>query len=305
MSLRLTDLAAEAPGRAAGNAPVTGVAYPKRTIEYGLRLGVADEPCCDPRERCPPAWRALLPEGPISALYFGTEFCEDRLPEFARAKAFCDLSRDRGWEPTLLTPLVTPNGLRAVSSLLGLLAGAGCTPAVVFNDWGVLGLLRERHPDLRRRAGRLINRTLRDPRAYRDAPSGSARHDSTRFERLRRLLAELGVIALESDVDLEGGYLGDGERLSRALHVPYTFAASGRACPLKAHLYPEGGGLAKALADPCPAPCCGKPLTVRRDDTPLPHWRGGNTLFYEVPLEAAQDWLAFADRIVVHVAAMP
>lgn len=299
------DLLAKAPGRAARNAQAVGVGCRARIVEYGLRLGAADEPCGDPRDECPPAWRAVLPDGPIAALYFGTEFCEDRLPEFAQAKDFCDLARDRGWEPTLLTPIVTPNGLRVVSRLLGSLAGAGCAPAVVFNDWGVLGLLRERHPNLGRRAGRLMNRTLRDPRAYRDAPLGSQRHDSPRFERLRRLLADLGVAALESDVDLEGGYLGDGERLGRALHVPYTFAASGRACPLKARRYAEGGGFAKALADPCPAPCRGKPLAVRRDDTPLAHWRGGNTLFYEVPLDAARAWLAFADRIVVHAAAMP
>ena len=279
-------------------------------MEYGLRLTSPERPPADPRDAAPPAWRKWLPQGSAVALYFGSEFCEDRLPDLCEANAFCELARELGWEPTLQTPLVTPAGLRRVEVLLAALAANGRTPAVVFNDWGVLELLRERHPALPRRAGRLLNRSLRDPRAYRDAPAGAATHQSSRFARFRRMLASLGAAALESDADLEGGYLGDGpgedaSAPSRALHLPFTFAASGRSCPLKAALYPEGGGFAKSLADACPAPCRGRPLQVRREDTPLAHWRAGNTLFYEIPLEVARDWLLHADRIVLHEMAAP
>jgi hypothetical protein len=279
-------------------------------LDYGLRLSSPAEPPSDPRDACPLPWRGLLPEGHTVALYFGTEFCEDRLPDLGEANAYCVRAREQGWEPALLTPLVTPEGLRTVDRLLAGLARNHWEPAVVFNDWGVLGLLRDRHPTLPRRAGRLMNRSLRDPRAYGDAPAGSANHDGSRYERLRRLFLVQGVAAIETDVDLDGGYLGDGPDamgagLSRALHLPYTFAASGRSCPLKAGLYPEGHGFTKALADPCPAPCRGKPLPVRRQDTELPHWRGGNTLFYEVPQQIVRTWLSRTDRIVIHQAATP
>ena len=279
-------------------------------MDYGLRLTTTADPPRDPRDACPLPWRSLLPEGPTVALYFGTEFCEDRLPDLGEANAFCALAREHDWEPALLTPLVSPAGLRTVDRLLVGLAVNRWEPAVVFNDWGILGLLRDRHPSLPRRAGRLMNRSLRDPRAYRGGLPGDATHDSSRFERLRRFFSGLGVAAIETDVDLDGGYLGDGPDamgvgLSRALHLPFTFAASGRSCPLKAGLYPEGQGFSKALADPCPAPCRGKPLPVRRQDTALPHWRGGNTLFYEVPREIVGTWLPRTDRIVVHEAAVP
>lgn len=279
-------------------------------MEYGLRLTSPARVPSDARDACPPAWRDLLPEGGTVALYFGSEFCEDRLPDPVEANAFCEVARDRGWEPTLATPLVSPDGLRGIDRLLDRLAAGGWRPAVVFNDWGVLELLRERHPTLPRRAGRLVNRSLRDPRAYRDAPDGTATHDASRHSRVRGLLRSLGVQALETDADLEGGFLGDGAEangrpLGRALHLPFTYAASGRGCPLKATLYPEGGGFAKGFADPCPAPCRGKPLAVHRTDTALPHWRAGNTLFYEVPREAARSWLPQADRIVVHETAAP
>src|SRR6266542_3718692 len=223
-----------------------------KRMEYALRLTSADEPPNDARAACSPSWRTLLPDGPTVALYFGSEFCEDRLPDVIEAIAFCDLACEHGWEPTLVTPLVTPEGLRTVDRLLGALAVNRREVSVVFNDWGVLGLLRTRHASVARRAGRLVNRSLRDPRAYRDAPAGTATHDAARYTRLRRFLGGLGVTAIESDADLEGGYLGgglddDGAGLDRALHLPFTFAASGRGCPLKAALYPEGGGFTEAF----------------------------------------------------------
>jgi len=94
-------------------------------------------------------------------------------------------------------------------------------------------------------------------------------------------------------------------RLARALHLPFTFAASGRNCPMKALLYPEGNGFSKALADPCPAPCRTGPVPVAREDSPLPHWRGGNTLFYEIPEAVARTWLAHTERVVLHQEATP
>jgi hypothetical protein len=170
---------------------------------------------------------------------------------------------------------------------------------VVFNDWGVLGLLRQAHPRLPRRAGRLLNRALRDPRAF---PGASApRHDPTRARRLRGLLAGFGVSALETDADLDGGYLGDGgDGLQRTLHLPFSFATTGRNCPAKAGLLPEGLGFTKSLDAPCAAPCRAGPAAAERDDTPAPLWRAGNTLFSEVPPAIAASWLSRAERVVLH-----
>lgn len=275
-------------------------------MDYGLRLARPDTPPADPRDACPTAWRDLLPEGSATALYFGSEFCEDRLPALEEAEEWCELARDLGWEPTLLTPLATTAALERIGALVGALVGRGWQPAVVFNDWGVLALLCERHASLARRAGRLMNRSLRDPRAYRDAPDGHATHDGARFARLRRFLAGAGVAAVETDADLDGGFLGDGEEgMTRALHLPFTFAASGRNCPLKALLYGEGGGFSKAIGDGCTAPCRGGPIRAQRSDTALPHWRAGNTVYYEVPPQAAQGFIAHADRIVLHPEATP
>ncbi len=275
-------------------------------MEYGIRLLTPRAPTGDPRDLCPSAPAGLLPAAPTVALYFGTEFCEDRLPELAEAEAFCALARDRGWSPTLLTPVVTTAGLEGIGRLLDGLTARGWRPDVVFNDWGVMCLLRERHPRLSARAGRLVNRALRDPRAYGEgAPAELRRPAEGRGGRLRRCLWSLGVEALETDPDLDGGYLGDGAAgLQRALHLPYVFASSGRNCLLKAAALP-GRGIGALLADPCPRPCRDPALPVHRSDCAVPLWRAGNTLLYEVPWPAAQAYLAEADRIVLHEAPSP
>jgi hypothetical protein len=276
-------------------------------VEYGIRLRIPKAAPEDPRDLFPPEWLAFLPAGPLTALYFGTEFCEDRLPDPSEALSFCRLAEDGGWQAAFLTPVVTTDGLARLSSLLAALTDAGFRPAVVFNDWGVLGLLRESRPELPARAGRLLNRALRDPRALaRDHTPGSDRKtDPERGRRLRGFLAGFGVGALETDPDLEGGYLGDGaDGLQRTLHLPYAFASTGRNCLCKAEVAP-GMGISALLQEPCSAPCRGPALRADREDCPRPLWRAGNTIFYEVPRDAAEAHAAQADRIVVHEGPSP
>jgi len=274
-------------------------------MEYALRLedpsDLADLPD-DPRHACSAAWRALLPQGALAALYFGSDFCEERLPSAEAAGAFCERAEREGLEPTLLTPPVTRRGLSRVDGLLRSLGAAGHRPAVVFNDWGVLRLLATSFPSHPRRAGRLLNRSLRDPRADPATPPGGEAGPS-RGGRMRAFLSRWGAAALETDPDLEGAYLGEGsEGLQRALHLPFTFVTSGRHCLLKgvdaAGVNPTGFG--SRLGQPCGQPCRRGPRAVHREDTPVPLWRAGNTLFYEVPAASARAHLARADRVVLH-----
>jgi hypothetical protein len=276
-------------------------------MEYALRLLAPRVPAGDPRDLLASAPAGALPAGRIAALYFGTEFCEDRLPDAAEAEAFCSLALDRGWTPTLLTPVVTDDGLARIDRLLERLGARGWRLDIVFNDWGVMRLLRERHARHAARAGRLLNRALRDPRAFDHAAGAEHRRerDPARAARLRRLLAGAGVAALETDPDLDGGYLGDGSAgLARALHLPYAFASSGRNCLLKAAALP-GRAVGALLGDPCPRPCRGGAVRAHRQDCAVPLWRAGNTLLYEVPWESARAHLAEADRVVLHEAPSP
>jgi len=271
-------------------------------MEYGIYVRDASPLPADPRDACTASWRSILPPGQLRALYFGSEFCVDLLPGKIAVKRLCAHARGAGVEAVLLTPIATPGGLARIEKLLEGFTQPNEAPAVVFNDWGVASLLRESFPYLKSRAGRLINRGLRDPRLMEQVPEAKAASGGDRGRRMRSLLVRFGVTALETDVDMEGSFLGDGtEGLQRVLYLPYAFAASSRNCLVKAEGAPTiGECFTKGLGLSCKGPCRGRSDRVERSDTSLPLWRAGNTVFFEVPRFRAEAMIQQADRIVLH-----
>ncbi len=270
-------------------------------MEYGVFISENRELPTDLRLVCSAKWQTLLPPAPLRAIYFGSEFCEDLLPDVASVERFCLRSHRAGVEAVLLTPVVTPKGLSLVERLLRALAARGHAPAIVCNDWGVLSLLRRSYPGFSRRAGRLMNRGLRDPRM----PEMSGTQETgtrERIGRMRSMLVRLGVEAVETDSDLDGSYLGEKmDGMQRTLHFPYVFAATGRNCLVKA----DGAAspdhcFTKGLGRSCTGLCRGRQHLVQRGDSERSLWRSGNTVFYEASSELAQAHMARADRIVLY-----
>ena len=137
-------------------------------MEYGLRIATPESVLTSPREWCDAQWggdaqRYDYPDAPLTALYFGSEFCQELLPGIGATEAFCAHCDRRSLEAVLLTPIVTHRGLGRIDRLLGSLTSRGWFPAVVFNDWRVLDFLRKSSPCLPFPMWRLINRRLPDP----------------------------------------------------------------------------------------------------------------------------------------------
>ena len=280
-------------------------------MEYGLRIATLESAFKSPgefldTEFCDSALWDLCPDAPVTALYFGSEFCQDLLPGSSEAEAFCAHCAEHKLEAVLLTPIVTHRGLARIDQLLKSLTGSGWLPTVVFNDWGVLELLRKTYPSVPLRMGRLMNRGLRDPRLEMRAP-GSDGENTQRGTGIRKLASSLGVTAVESDADLEPGYLGDGTNgLQRTLHLPFTFVSSGRNCLEKAAAASQGQEIfTRGLQSGCTAPCRGVCRQELRQDTQQQLWRAGNTLFFEAPPEWISRHMALADRVVLHERPMP
>jgi hypothetical protein len=275
-------------------------------MEYALRIATPDSAFRSPRDFCDDALWELCPDAPLTALYFGSEFCQELIPGVEDVEAFYAHCTKHDLEAVLLTPLVTHKGLSRLDRLLGGLTTKEMFPAVVFNDWGVLELLRKKYPSFPLRMGRLMNRGLRDPRLDMQAP-GPAGENTQRGAGIRNLASSLGVSALESDADLEPGFLGDGANgLQRALHVPFTFASSGRNCLEKAAASSIGKGIfTQGLKSGCTAPCRGICRKENRQDTQKEMWRAGNTLFFKAPPEWISRHIALADRVVFHEQPIP
>ncbi len=281
-------------------------------MEYALRIASLDSPLKSPGDYCDDdALQEMCAAASFTALYFGSEFCQELIPGIKELEAFCARCAEQGVEAVLLTPVLTQKGLNRLDRLLNGLLRQELFPAIVFNDWGVLELLRTKYPCFPLRMGRLMNRGLRDPRLDMQAQVCEG-ENIQRGAGIRELASSLGVLAVETDADLEPGYLGDGSNgLTRALHVPFTFASSGRNCLEKAaDTLATGGELTRGifthgLKSGCKAPCRGSFRQEHRQDTEKEMWRAGNTVFFKAPAEWISRHIKLADRLVFHEQPLP
>ena len=175
----------------------------------------------------------------FSRCVYGNEFCEHLIPSLPRLSDVLDEARDRELGLTFVTPYVSDEGIYALRPLFDRLAGSHRSSEVVFNDWGVLNLLRREYPSLIPVQGRLMNKSLRDPRvtgvyAANEAPAPalvSLRRSNLDCGSYTRFLSGLGVETVEIDnlpqgVDL--GFVAGGVRASA--YVPFGFISTSRIC---------------------------------------------------------------------------
>jgi hypothetical protein len=179
--------------------------------------------------------------GPVrpQRAYVGNEFCQCLIPARASFSKVCRELRERGLAITFLTPPVTDAGLDKLRSLFAWLAAQASGAEVVFNDWGTLQVLHEEFDALRPVRGRLLNKTMRDPRVtplYNapDAPEGiraSMQPGGLEMPSLQHLLRRYGVETVELDILLQDS-TSDLRRLpfQVAFYFPYGFVTTGRQC---------------------------------------------------------------------------
>lgn len=172
----------------------------------------------------------------FTRIAYGTEFCEHLIPDSRAVRSARDAARNRGLEFTLLTPYVSDLGIVRLRRLLEVADGE-----VVFNDWGVLNLLRREFPHLIPVQGRLLNKSLRDPRitgiyaantdSSPESPLRVLQQSNLSSPSYTSLLARFGVRRVEMDNMPQGqdlSFAGQGVRVS--VYIPFGFVATARVC---------------------------------------------------------------------------
>jgi hypothetical protein len=232
--------------------------------------------------------------GPINfaRCVYGNEFCEHLIPSTRRVEAIVQALRDRGMALTFVTPYVSDSGIDALRPLFEFLSEIDDGCEVVFNDWGVLNLLRRDFPNLTPVQGRLMNKSLRDPRvtgvyAASEAPGPtlvSLRRSNLDCTSYTEFLSELGVNTVELDnlpqgVDLS--FAGDGVKASA--YVPFGFISTSRIC-MAAGIHYEKRDKFQPGA-PCHHECQTHLLEYTYTNTPFGNrdqkfYLKGNTYFY-------------------------
>lgn len=101
----------------------------------------------------------------FSRVYFGAEFCQNLIPDAEDVRNAAGILKRRSRELTFVTPPVTGRGLDKLELIFDYMNEDLPGSEVVVNDWGVLGLLRQRFPGLETVLGRLLTKQKRDPKA--------------------------------------------------------------------------------------------------------------------------------------------
>lgn len=218
---------------------------------------------------------AVLSPPAFTRVYWGTEFCENLIaPELPRFSL----------PLTLLTPYVSDRGLARLKPLLD---AAPSGSEVVFNDFGVLRLLRREYPSLIPIQGRLLHKALRDPRITTeyvqlgDSPQLDAlRASSLETEAYSALLRKYGVTHVEQDLLPQGNRFPAGPF---SVYAPFGVISTARICMA------AGLGYRKAQkfepGAPCRHECQTHLVEYQYTNSPFANreqrfWLKGQTYFY-------------------------
>jgi hypothetical protein len=231
---------------------------------------------------------------------FGNEFCEHLLPSTAALQTAIEAAQTHKLSFTFLTPYVSNEGIAALKPLFEVLAQHESSE-VVFNDWGVLQLLRRDYSTLVPVQGRLLNKSLRDPRVttmYASAPAPTSALTALQRSNLdnasyARLLARFGVQLIEMDNLPQGNDLSFADNgLHIAAYFPFGFISTSRVCMAAGLHHPKSD---KFQPDaPCRHECQTHLLEYQYTNSPFGNreqrfYLKGNTYFYvhtEVMLRA-------------------
>jgi len=223
--------------------------------------------------------------GDFSRLYFGNEFCEKLIPGQSELEEALSCAASRGVPFTYVTPYVTDRGLSTLEQQVLLFEKECPGTEVVFNDWGVFQLLREKAPGLIPVLGRLLHKSKRGPRIMNiidKVPPPTRRYFTGSVLDVPAavtFLKDRGIYRVECDNLLQGLDFGKADRaISRSLYLPFAFVSTTRFCLSARCDRPDM--LQDVGISPCSRECRKYYFTLQNPVMRVPLIRKGNTIFF-------------------------
>lgn len=221
----------------------------------------------------------------FNRIYVGDEFCSNRLPLLTELKVFCQFAEEKQLNITLLTPVLTDEGLEKISPLFEYLKERLPETEVVVNDLGVLFFLKQKYPLFRLAVGRLLNKGFKDPRLLEANMLSSKEadellNDST-FDHMlfQEKMMELEVTRLERDLLPYGDCLTSGASgLRTSIYFPFGYLTTGRVCwPAS---FNQTARESFMPVNRCSRSCNALTLELRNKSFSFQLIQSGNTIFY-------------------------
>ncbi len=216
-------------------------------------------------------------------LYFGVEFCERLIPSSNDVLEAFEKALSTGKKVTLVTPYVFEKGLDKLEKLLDDIEAHHTGIEVIFNDWGVLELLKDRFKPV---LGRLLNRQARGPRILEHMkllnPEDELHYKKSVADHgfFSQFISGQGVVRVELDNLLHG--IDHQSPLPASLYVPFGYVTTTRFCLAVLHerlKIPEDKVLLRQLL-PCSRECMDQEFQISSERLPVPLYIRGTSEFY-------------------------
>jgi hypothetical protein len=212
------------------------------------------------------------------------EFCERLLPSPSQLKKALDFTQKNHLAFTLVTPYVTESGLNKVDKLIRLISELEPESEIVFNDWGVFHLLREKNYPVKPVMGRLLNKMKRGPRIANLKeliPPTSLNYFMTpgvSIPEIQQFLLANAIARVEFDNLLQGLNLsGISSDLHLSLYLPFAYITTTRFCFMSSSTSSEKMKIGVA---PCRKECQNYAFSLVNPVMTTPLIRKGNTIFF-------------------------
>ena len=207
-----------------------------------------------------------------SRVYFGSEFCIERLPSIDDLIVLISFCEEHNKTFTLLTPYLPEEGIAKVEKLLDFLHNKGIYPEILIGDWGMLHFIPEKYGEkFPLVLGRIAAKQKTGPRVELIKDISPATYESSKKSHIDipafiNFLKQKGVQRIDLDMPLQGLdiTLPEDSGISLSLNYPYTYISTTRQCPIR-----ESG-----------ACDCGESfLRLSSAQMPIPLYNRGNTVF--------------------------
>ncbi|TDW06134.1 hypothetical protein B0G66_101569 [Bacillus badius] len=190
------------------------------------------------------AWKEVFGEvAAPSRIIFGSEFCQHRLPTVRAVNKALDYCWKNGLEFSFATSYMHEEKFQELADILAVLNEQvkkhEKNIEIIVNDWGVYFYTKKRFPELDLVIGRLLNKSIRDPRVAHYYNESNAPEEGKEFfkktglfsQSFRQFLGNGRVTGFEFDQLIQGNSLSEEEaEQTIGLHFPFGCTASGSAC---------------------------------------------------------------------------
>lgn len=235
-------------------------------------------------------------------IYYGSEFCQNLIPVTRDLDKIFSITN----KVTLLTPYVTGYGLEKLEPLFNYLDKQEGSCEVVFNDWGVFKLIKDKYNNINPVLGRLLTKQKRDP-WLREILFSKQKFSKVFFDNLtntkvitksKRIPKALSEYFKDTPVNapiLQGFLLKNkirrieidnlawemkinvNKNLGVTMHWPYGYLSTTRLC-----------GLINLTYSKCSKKCQKYFFSFKKQAGKVPIYIRGNTVFYKTRLPENQ-----------------